>query len=524
MRKTGFAGLTVIEPNKGDSIYSDGGSFLERNPEIIDTLLRVGALTHRHDGHAALPAPVAAPAVAATDTGGQLLGSTHLYVGYTVVDADGGETTVSPLGNASTPAPLPSPGAPVAVADNAAGGLAPGSYRYAISVTDGRGGETLVGTAAELLLPYGQAKGQVHLSGLAARVAASGGAGWRLYRSIAGAPWAYLTYGVDDAITDDGTLCADCSALSPSVNSTERTGTITVTVPALPAGATRFRIYAGVTAALSSPALVGDYPASDAGTAKAITTLTFFPGAPPAVSTSMGGASRINPETDLADFHWLRPVPTHDALPAGAAQGDIRLALDTHALWLYLNGSWVGPINAGPDVASGATAVEDIDSFDFEAGAGIGLELTSDAAGHARLTIVNTAAAGDAQAGVRSDAQHTTAALPANAGESSTIAMGKTFTLLAIATSAPARVRLYTTPDKRDADVARPATQTPVGDHGLIAEFITAAGQLSWQLSPATIGADLKNIPDGTAALRVDNRGPAGTAITVTATHVPIEA
>jgi hypothetical protein len=522
MRKTGFAGLTVIEADQGDSIYADGGSFLERNPEITDGLLRVGALTHRHDGHAPLLPPAAAP-VLTTALGGQLLGSTTLYVGVTALDAEGGETLVSPIANITTPPPLPAPGAPAAVADYTAGELVPGSYSYAISVTDGRGGETLVGTPVELLLAYGNAMAQVHLTGLAALVAASGGTGWRLYRSIAGAPWAYLTNGVADAITDDGTLCADCSALAPSVNSTNNTGVINVNTGPLPVGATRFRIYAGVTASLASPSLFGDYPASEAVNAQPITVAAFAPGSPPAVATSVGGASLIDPETQLEDFHWRRPVTTQAALPVDSDEGDVRLTIDTGDLWAFLDDGWVGPINAGPDVTVGADSATDVDLFEFEAGAGIGLELTG-APGTAHLKIVNTAASGGAAVGVRGQAVHTTAALAAAAGESTTLAIAKTFTLLALAVDAPARVRLYTEPAKRDADIARPQVQTPTGDHGLIAEFVFAAGQLSYQLAPMAVGADLKNIPDGQIAARIDNRGVAGAAVTVTATHVPIEA
>jgi hypothetical protein len=523
MKKTGFAGLTVIEPNLGDSIYSDGGSFLTLNPQVTDKLLRVGALSHRHDGHAPLVNPTVAPALLATNLGGQLNGSTRLYVGYTAVDTEGGETAVSPLANATTPPPLAAPAAPAALADYTAGGLAPGSYRYAISVTDGRGGETLVGAPVELLLTYGQPNAQVHLSGLAALVAAVGGDAWRLYRSIAGAPWAYMIYGAADAITDDGTLCADCSALPPATNSTNRTGSVQVTVPALPAGTTRCRIYAGVSAAFASPSLVGDFSAAQVGAVQTITSLAFLAGAPPAVSTSVGGADPIDPETDLEDFHWHRPVPTAAALPALAEQGDVRLTLDTNDLWAFDGVDWIGPVNANPAVLSGATTVDDIDALEFEAGSGIGLELTQPISGRAHLKIVNTASTGTATVGVRNNAQHTTAALASNAGESSTLTMGKTFSLLAVATDAPARVRIYTTPAKRDADIARPSSQAPTGDHGLIAEFVTAAGQLAWQMAPMTIGADLKAIPDGTVALRVTNRGAAGAAVTVTATHVPIE-
>lgn len=524
MRKTPFAGLTVIEPDNGDSIYTDGGSFLTRNPEITDKLLRVGALTHRHDGHAALATPAAAAAVVAVDVGGTLLGSTRLYVGYTALDDNGGETILSPVADATTPPPLAAPGAPVLAVDYAAGELRPGAYRYAISVTDGRGGETLVGTPAEVLLAYGQPAARVTISGLAGLLDAVGGDGWRLYRSIAGAPWAYLTYGTGDVIVDDGSLCVDCTAMAPSANSTQRTGAITVTVPALPAGATGFRLYASTTPVFTSPSLVGDFTAADAAADVLIFSTTFAPGAPPAITTSVGGAARLDPEAELEDFHWRRPVPTAAALPAGAL-GDVRLTLDTHALWVHDGDAWTGPINAGPTVTDATIgAVVSAKALNFAAGTGIGIEVTEPTPGSARILIVNTATgAGGGTPGVRANATATTAALAALASQDLALTLGKTFALLRVASDVPARIRLYSSAAKRDADAGRPQTQTPTGNHGLICEVITTADQLSWDLSPMVLGADLQAIPDGVIAARVENRGAPGAAITVTATHVPIE-
>jgi hypothetical protein len=82
----------------------------------------------------------------------------------------------------------------------------------------------------------------------------------------------------------------------------------------------------------------------------------------------------------------------------------------------------------------------------------------------------------------------TTASLAAGASESGTIDLGKSYRLMTISTSAPARVRLYTTTAKRDADAARALGTDPTGDHGLMLEFVSTAGLLAADLSPTVDG------------------------------------
>jgi hypothetical protein len=48
MRKTLFAGLTVLSPD--ESLLSDDGAFIGRDRETIDRFLEIGAKTHRHTG------------------------------------------------------------------------------------------------------------------------------------------------------------------------------------------------------------------------------------------------------------------------------------------------------------------------------------------------------------------------------------------------------------------------------------------------------------------------------------------
>lgn len=79
----------------------------------------------------------------------------------------------------------------------------------------------------------------------------------------------------------------------------------------------------------------------------------------------------------------------------------------------------------------------------------------------------------------------TTASLADDATEVGSIAVSAIYTLLVITTSAPLRVRLYTTAAARDADLARPSTQEQSEGSSLVLEFVSDATLLSAVLTPA---------------------------------------
>lgn len=138
-------------------------------------------------------------------------------------------------------------------------------------------------------------------------------------------------------------------------------------------------------------------------------------------------------------------------------------------------------------------------------------------------------AADTAEAGARAaltglqepeDAVYATAVLVTNAGENGVIPMASGWRIRRIQTSRAARVRLYTTAAKRNADAARPlATDPPdypaVGaspDHGVMFEAVTDAAHLDLPVS-VDGWADADDVP-----IRVDNLGGAG-AVNVTITY-----
>jgi hypothetical protein len=115
----------------------------------------------------------------------------------------------------------------------------------------------------------------------------------------------------------------------------------------------------------------------------------------------------------------------------------------------------------------------------------------------------------------RATATKTTASLAVNASESGTVTLAKGYRLYRITTSAPCRVRLYSTTAKRDADISRPIGTDPTGDHGVMLEFVSTEGLLTADLSPVVDGFDGKATPDGAIPISVTNTGAGTVAITV---------
>lgn len=372
--KTPFAGYEVLAA--GDPLSADGWYFTATNPRLADRLARLGARDHRHDAHLPMVDPSEAPTVAVAADGGSLPAATAIYVTYTLNDSDDGETLPVATTTVRTPAGFVTPNsAPGAVVDYAAGTLLANAVSYAVTVADGAGGETMLGPSATVIIDPGHANAETVLSGLAAILAtASGGAPgatWRLWRSIAGSTWYLLGTGTADGFTDDG-VAGDCSVFPPTVTTTQGTGVLKVTVPGgQPAGAVTYNIYADYTGAFLNPCRIGTYPIADAGTEHDFGALNALLGSPPVISTCYGGAQKIDPDTDILDWPWKRPVATVADLPSvGNSDGDMREALDTHILYVWDSGTdaWVpggGAVGApGADGAPGAPGTNTVDVTD----------------------------------------------------------------------------------------------------------------------------------------------------------------
>jgi hypothetical protein len=336
MDKTTFAGLTRLAP--GDPLSTDGFSFQAENPQIIDRLLGIGAVSHRHDAHVALVDPTLDAVLSAVAGGGNILANTSVWTCYTLLDADGGETLPSDPQTVTTPAPLDPPDTgPSAALDTTAGSLLVGTYSYALTFTDANGGETTMGPGTLITRTPGPANARVQITGLTALLTAAGASGWRLWRSTGGGRYGLVAAGDTDTYTDDGSLPIDCTAFAPSRNTTNGVYRLEVTVPSgQPAEATQFRIYLSTEGDFSSPAVAGTYPIADAGTVKTFTTIDPAEGSPPDVSRALPGASKIDVVTEVVNLFWKSPVADIASLPAtGNTVGDVRGTLDDFGLHMW---------------------------------------------------------------------------------------------------------------------------------------------------------------------------------------------
>lgn len=337
MDKTEFAGLTRLDP--GDSLATDGYSFQAVNPLITDRLLKLAVRTHRHDAHAPIADPADAPVVTLT-ANGSLPADADIAIGYTLIDSDGGETRLSPVTLVTTASAMEPPDlTPSYEVDNVGGVLTAGSYTYMMTLTDPYG-ETTPGPAFVVDVDPGTDTNAIRIIGLSDIVAgAEGATGWRMYKASSVGRFHFLAAGgaALDELFDDGMLCADCGVTPPTVNTTSVSQGIEVTIPDTvvnnATGVVAYRVYASVGGTFLSPSYVEQR--DDFGVLIDYQDLVVEAGMPPDVSTSYGGAQKIDPDTELVDWHWKRPVADFAALPEPADPGDVRVTLNDGVPYVY---------------------------------------------------------------------------------------------------------------------------------------------------------------------------------------------
>jgi len=375
MRKTLFAGLTVLDED--ESVTDDGASFINQDRDTIDRYLELGAKTHRHNAAAGLTDPQAAPSAAVLASGGALPSDTTYTIGYTAEDSNEGETILSPTVTVSTPPPLDPPQrAPNASADYSAGELPADTYYYAMSYVDDEGGETPIGPDIFAEREPGFANGQVLLSGLTDGMATASAAAWRLYRAVGGGDFSFLASGLVDTYTDDGNtpVQVDLTPIPDDINTTNAINRVRIDIPALPdlpADATALSFYVSEDGDFVGDVFLEQFPIASAGQSKIYSDFDLGDVQPPDVSTSVGGASLIDPETELLDFHWKHPVATTGALGSGLL-GDVKLVTNDGTLWGMLvspsgvQADWVqvGGGGGGPSVGSASGSVHQVTDED----------------------------------------------------------------------------------------------------------------------------------------------------------------
>ena len=113
------------------------------------------------------------------------------------------------------------------------------------------------------------------------------------------------------------------------------------------------------------------------------------------------------------------------------------------------------------------------------------------------------------QTGVRQHALLETASVGTGAIQTGTIVLAPTFELLAVTVSQAARVRLYSTPALRDADLGRTVIVPPQPGMGLILDINNGAATTQ-VLNPHAHGASMEEPPSPAIAFSITNNGPAG--------------
>lgn len=348
MRKTPFIGLTVLDPE--DSLFSDNAAFTTRDRDEIDRALKLGVKTHRHTGLAGLANPAEVASATVLASGGTIDSGLTITVGYSLEDSAGGETLISPLTIVSTPVPMDvPPNAPLAEVQYTEGELLVDTFAYALTYIDGEGGETPLGPSVIVTRDPGFEKAQIKLTGLTDGMEAAGAVGWRLYRARGAGVYVFLTSGdeSEDEFVDDGSTSPDCDTHPPTdnVNTTNKINRLQVFLPSGSAfeDATFINLYATLSNDFGESSLLAQYPVASAGASPIFEALEFLDSQPPDVNRSYGGANQIDPDTELIDWHWKRPVEKVGDLPVeGNEEGDIRALTDveTPTLYIFLNGEW----------------------------------------------------------------------------------------------------------------------------------------------------------------------------------------
>lgn len=405
---TSFAGLTELDP--GDPITANGAVFTNEDPGTVDYYLRIGTVTHRHDAHPNILTPTATPTVSVDAAGGQIGPDTQVYAAYTIIDPDGGETmrSAATLVTTGTQASEPTT-ALTAVFDSSGGSLPVGQYAYAITLNDSTGGESTIGPAAFMWRQPGFASGQAQLSGLAQEVDGTQWVSWNLWRAQDGGDFQLIATGQSDSFTDTGLICTDASRTPPiDMTGVGATYALNITLPTPtqdpsingqaggPSGVS-MNLYLSLDGTFTNPCLYGSFPVASGGTPFEVTQLTLKNGAPPPVSRSLPGAQKIDPDTELLDFPWKRPVPTAAALPSGGnTDGDTRIAANTKVLWTWdeptstwkpIQGSGGGGGGGSLLVTDDTTNVSSPDTLEFVGAGGTTIAVSNPAPGTARVTV-----------------------------------------------------------------------------------------------------------------------------------------
>lgn len=305
--------------NTGDNLYSDSAKFTWGDREQMDALIYQGAEGHHHTGESSGSNPTLAPTLALDDSSGSLSGSTTYYYCYTYVDSAGLESSPSPVASQATSSAVTSPTAPALATSPTGGVLLPGQYFYVLTAYQSSNTVETKGLSPNtIVIPVGTSTNRVTLT---LPSLPSGATGFNIYRKKPGGLGMFYLDSVDlnvatppTTYVDDGNPLEDCTRTLPSVNSTNSTNNITITLPGatpvIPAGYT-WKIYRSTVAGSFTNAFLTQQTVNpyyvDTGT---VTTA----GSPPVYSQFTTTPSKVL-LTDAAEVQGTLPMGVVSGFP-----------------------------------------------------------------------------------------------------------------------------------------------------------------------------------------------------------------
>ncbi len=232
----------LVALQPGDSLSAGGYGFINDNIFKIDRLL-AAATSHDHtDSGSGLADPVGAPVLTLSTSSGNLPAGTTIRYRYSYVDQYGSETAASPEAMVSTAAVVQKPGSPNITSVSTGGSLLGGNYNYAVSAY-------VTSNTNETDLGGRQSASvafatATNVNTVTLPALPAGATGFNIYRRAPGeAFFSYLASTTGATYSDDGGTTPNYSRQPQIVNLTNSTNNVLVALPGpVPANAT-WKIY-----------------------------------------------------------------------------------------------------------------------------------------------------------------------------------------------------------------------------------------------------------------------------------------
>lgn len=215
----------------GGSMADDGFKYSDQDRRLIDRLLELLLEKHHHTGLAGEDlTPATPPNLFAHASGGAIPSGVEYNYVFTVVDAEGNESAASPAANVFTPTQVVAPNAPVLTWLAGTGSLQPGSYTYILSAYKASNSLETKALNSARVTVLGSNPSNQVTLTLPALPA--GADGFNIYRkSPSGMHFLYIDSTTGSSYVDDGTVDGDCDRSLPPSNRSNNENRITISYP-----------------------------------------------------------------------------------------------------------------------------------------------------------------------------------------------------------------------------------------------------------------------------------------------------